>query len=127
MSLIKPDYSERADLPPEDGTYRAQVTGVKERTWANGTVALSWQLDLVDAASNTGKRIWHSTPISGPFAGKLAHMLNALEGSDNAHEQSASEGFDPESYINREVEIVVLTKDDKDGVPRTNVASVKAI
>lgn len=72
MPEIKPDFSEEMRLPTAGNFYDAEIVGVEQRTGQqSGQPYLNWTLKLTES----GMKLFYSTPIAGRGAGMFKHLV----------------------------------------------------
>ncbi len=105
--LITPSFTEVADdIKP--GTYKVRVTGVESKTSQKGDTYLKWELSTFaeEDPKNEGRKMWHSTMISGKGAFMFKRFWNAATGGEDVPAQ-----VDTEMLIGKEMEVVTATND----------------
>ena len=108
--MYNPDYSEAFDSPVP-GSYRVMVSGWEEKTSQKGAKYLSWKLTIKDHAKYTGAVLFHRTMLSGKGAGILKSFLRSADTSYN------DGGFDPQSFVNKELVVTIKQGTMQDGSP----------
>lgn len=122
QTLVKPDFSQVQDRV-EPGIYKVRIVDSKPDVYAGRdgkppTNIIVWTLDTFDEAEskNNGRKIFHRTPIEGPFASRLADFYKA------AMHEECGEAFDRTMLHGRELEVTL-------GVQKNNpeYSEIKAV
>jgi len=105
MPLITPDFSDVKDsISP--GEYKARIVEHQIGEWQNGNKFIKWVMETCGEteAKNNGRRLYHTTPISGGGVFKLQDLYRA------AMQQPlpTNEGFDTEMLLGKELKVVVV-------------------
>lgn len=124
--LIEPDFTDVKDAV-EAGIYKTRVVGHELGQWtakkegAKDTPYVKWTLETYEEAEekNNGRKIFHSTAISGPGAFRLKQFYKGVMGEELAG------GFDPTMLYGRACEITMGPQKDKPEY--TEVKAVKPI
>jgi hypothetical protein len=113
--MIDADFSEALDKVPA-GEYAVRVVDSELKDSKAGNKYLSWTLETFgkDDDKLNGRKIWHTTPISGAGAGILRQFLTAMG-------IEATDRLDTDEVHGRE--LVVVVAEDKEGYMK--VKSVK--
>lgn len=121
MAFIEPDFSEVQEKI-EAGTYHSRVVGSEMKESKKGNKYLRWTLETMNEANptNNGRKIFHTTPISGKGAGILMAFYQACTGEELTKDNAS---FDTEQLIGRECEVVVDINENG----YTEVKSVKTL
>jgi len=116
--LVQPDFSE-AQEPITAGEYKVRVTGCEQKTSQKGAPYLRWELTTFasEEPKDDGRKMWHTTMISGRGAGMLKQFYQVCTG------ESLEGNFDTEQLLGREF-VAVVALDDKG---YTNVKGMKPI
>ena len=121
--LVTPDFSEVADAVTP-GTYKVIVKKGELKDWPKGGQYVKWELETVGAENpkNNGRRIYHTTSISGRGAFTLQQMYHAAIGTALTGE------FDTEQVVGKEVAVDIIDG-IRNGNPTgyTEVKRVKAL
>lgn len=117
--LVTPDFSEsQDDIQP--GEYAVQITGVEQKTSKAGSPYLRWELSTIGESNpkNNGRKIWHTTMLSGKGAGMLKRLYQVA--TLNEMPQGA---FDTEQLLGRQFKAVVAQGDSG----FTEIKTIKAM
>ena len=117
--LITPDFSEASE-DISAGDYQVRITAVEEKTSQKGAKYLRWELSTINETEpkNNGRKVWHSTMLSGKGVTMLKRFWDAATGGAEMGDQ-----FDTEQLLGKELAITVVLNNEG----YTDVKAVRAI
>lgn len=107
MALIPMDFSEEV-TPLSPGVYNARIVAADiKHAKESGKPYINWQLETFGSPEVNGKRVFHTTPLSGGWVSKLAELHKAATGEEI---DKKAKQYDPEMLIGREVTATLTTR-----------------
>lgn len=124
MALAPMDFSEEV-TPLSPGVYNARIVAAEVKTSAKGNPYVNWQIETFGSPDINGKRLFHTTPLSGGWVTKLAELHKAATGEEI---DKKAKQYDPEMLVGRELVATVVSRSYKgnDGTDKTGL-EIKAV
>jgi len=119
------DFSEEV-TPLNPGIYNARIVAAEiKNARESGKPYVNWQLETFGSPEVNGRRVFHTTPLSGGWVSKLAELHKAATGQEI---DKKAKQYDPEMLVGKEVTVTLTNRTYKanDGSDKTTL-EIKAV